>query len=65
MTMARTVKLYRLPTEPKTPGFREMRPEDSEHVVDILNKYLERFQLAPVFTQEEVQYWYVAQETCS
>jgi glycylpeptide N-tetradecanoyltransferase len=28
MTMQRTIKLYRLPEAPKTPGFRKMKRED-------------------------------------
>merc|ERR1719262_2016687 len=29
MTMARTVKLYKIPTEPQIPGMREMQPSDT------------------------------------
>ena len=32
MTMARTIKLYKLPDETSTPGLRPMRPEDVPQV---------------------------------
>ena len=32
MTMARTIKLYKLPDETATPGLRRMRPEDVPQV---------------------------------
>lgn len=32
MTMARTIKLYKLPDIPVTPGLREARPEDAPKV---------------------------------
>ena len=42
MTMARTLKLYKLPTEPSTPGFRPMKPEDIPAVHKLLTEYLKR-----------------------
>ena len=42
MTMARTIKLYKLPTKPVTPGFRAMIPEDMPAVHKLLTEYLKR-----------------------
>ncbi|EEB19465.1 glycylpeptide N-tetRadecanoyltransferase, putative [Pediculus humanus corporis] len=61
MTMQRTLKLYRLPDTTKTPGFRKMVPDDILEVHKLLNKYLERFDLVPVFTVEEVRHWFTPQ----
>lgn len=32
MTMARTLKLYKLPDQPVTPGLRQMQPKDVPQV---------------------------------
>ncbi|KAL0277099.1 UNVERIFIED_CONTAM: hypothetical protein PYX00_004498 [Menopon gallinae] len=61
MTMQRTLKLFRLPDTTKTPGFRKMVPEDVPQVHKLLNKYLERFDLVPIFTIEEVRHWFTPQ----
>ncbi|KAK6621683.1 Glycylpeptide N-tetradecanoyltransferase 2 [Polyplax serrata] len=61
MTMQRTLKLYRLPESTKTPGFRKMVPDDIPKVHKLLNKYLERFDLVPVFSVEEVRHWFTPQ----
>eukprot|EP00899_Mesostigma_viride_P003341 jgi/Mesvir1/13007/Mv06010-RA.1 len=54
MTLSRTVKLYKLPDAPATPGFRKMRPEDVPQVAALLTEYLLRFRLAPVLSEDEV-----------
>eukprot|EP00898_Chlorokybus_atmophyticus_P003037 jgi/Chlat1/3734/Chrsp259S03877 len=54
MTMNRTIKLYRLPDSPSTPGLRQMRPQDVTQVTNLLHRYLEQFYLAPVMSEEEV-----------
>ena len=38
MTMQRTLKLYRLPEETKTPGFRVLEPKDIDQAYQLLNK---------------------------
>ncbi len=38
MTMQRTIKLYRLPTEPKTPGFRKLKIEDCPKAYTLLTE---------------------------
>jgi hypothetical protein len=57
MTMARTIKFYKLPEEPLTPGLRPMEPKDVPQVRSLLNTYLERYKLAPTFSEEEVAHW--------
>nr|CAG4646220.1 EOG090X055U [Macrothrix elegans] len=58
MTMQRTLKLYRLPEETKTPGFRPLEPKDVEHAYRLLNQYLSKFNLAPNFDEEDFRHWF-------
>jgi len=62
MTMQRHLKLYRLPEEIKTPGMRKFRVEDSPAVTVLLNEYLGKFDLAPVYSDQDVQHWFLPQE---
>ena len=55
-TMARSIKLFKLENKTRTPGLREMRDEDVPGVTVILNKYLRKFAVAPVFTEAEVRH---------
>lgn len=61
MTMQRTLKLYKLPDSPKTRGFRKMEIEDCDKVVKLLNDYLSKFDLAPIFNDEEFKHWFIPQ----
>ncbi|XP_006012294.2 glycylpeptide N-tetradecanoyltransferase 1 [Latimeria chalumnae] len=62
MTMQRTMKLYRLPEAPKTPGLRPMERKDVPAVHKLLVEYLKQFNLNPVMNQEEVAHWFLPQE---
>lgn len=56
MTMSRTVKLYRLPKETLTPGFRAMEKQDVPAVTQLLQGYLSQFVIAPDFSEAVVEY---------
>jgi glycylpeptide N-tetradecanoyltransferase len=56
MTMSRTVKLYRLPEETLTPGFRAMEKQDVPAVTQLLQGYLSQFVIAPDFSEADVEY---------
>lgn len=58
MTMQRTIKLYKLPDEPKTPGFRKLERKDLKQVQKLLADYLKKFDLSPVFDMEEMIHWF-------
>jgi len=58
MTMARTIKLYKLPATPSTPGLRPLRSEDCAQASQLLMSYLEKFNLFMVFTEEEFRHWF-------
>lgn len=62
MTMQRTLKLYRLPTETATPGFRRLKMEDVVECHKLLEEYLNKFDLAPVFSKEEFIHWFLPQD---
>ncbi|XP_066487403.1 glycylpeptide N-tetradecanoyltransferase 1 [Tiliqua scincoides] len=61
MTMQRTMKLYRLPETPKTPGLRPMEHKDIPAVHKLISDYLKQFHLTPVMTPEEVEHWFLPQ----
>lgn len=58
MTMQRTLKLYRLPEETKTPGFRPLEQKDIKQAYQLLNKYLSQFDLTPCFDEEDFCHWF-------
>ena len=39
------------------PGFRAMEKKDIPAVHDLLSRYLNKFSLAPIFSQEEIAHW--------
>ncbi|KAL1123129.1 hypothetical protein AAG570_002217, partial [Ranatra chinensis] len=61
MTMQRTLKLYKLPEQTKTPGFRKMTAADLPRVQKLLLDYLSKFDLVPIFSEEEFRHWFLPQ----
>ncbi|CAK1539972.1 unnamed protein product [Leptosia nina] len=59
MTMQRTLKLFKLPDLPKTPGFRKLEPNDCDQAVKLLNSYLEKFDLVPIFSDVDFKHWFM------
>lgn len=57
MTMSRTIKLYKLPEETTTPGFRKMELRDVKEVTQLLRAYLAQFVVAPDFDEDDVLHW--------
>ncbi|CAL1413978.1 unnamed protein product [Linum trigynum] len=57
MTMSRTIKLYKLPDSPVTPGFRKMELRDVPAVTRLLRNYLAQFVVAPDFDEDDVEHW--------
>jgi len=51
MTVARTIKLYALPSRPQTLGVRPMTPADCPAVTGLLGSYLRAFQLVGLRAQ--------------
>lgn len=57
MTMARTLKLFKLPETTQTPGLRPLTKADIPQVTELLREYLSSYQLAPKFSEEEVEHY--------
>lgn len=62
MTMARTIKLYKLPDKPQLSGMRVMEKKDLTRVHELITSYLTRFPLHPKFDKEEVEHWMLPRE---
>lgn len=59
MTMQRTIKLYKLPDAPVTPGFRQMTKKDVPQAFKLLENYLTEFKLTPIFSEDEFKHWFL------
>merc|ERR1711924_84979 len=57
MTMARTIKLYKVPEVPQLPGIRELEKKDMGKVFELVSAYLKKFPLHPEFTKAELEHW--------
>lgn len=57
MTMQRTIKLYKLADQTKTPGFRKLTEKDVPQAHKLLNEYLKKFNLVPIFSEDEFRHW--------
>ena len=51
------VRKYALPDHTATKGLREMEVKDIDAVLSLLKRFLERSEMAPMFTREEVDHW--------
>lgn len=60
---ARQIARNHLPSETSTPGLRPMESKDVEGVHNLLNRYMERFELSHVFTREEVEHSFIDKES--
>jgi glycylpeptide N-tetradecanoyltransferase len=56
-TKLRQITKYQLPTNTAINGLRHMQRKDVDAVVDLLTRYLARFDMAPIFNKEEVNHW--------
>lgn len=62
-TKSQMIARNALPANPITEGWREMETGDVDAVLDLLSRYLKRFDLAQEFTREEIEHWFVSKET--
>ncbi|KAI9832590.1 MAG: glycylpeptide N-tetradecanoyltransferase [Phylliscum demangeonii] len=53
---AKQVTRFKLPEDTLVPGLRPMRQEDVGAVHKLLARYLKRFDMAPIFTEEEIEH---------
>eukprot|EP00406_Dinophysis_acuminata_P010340 CAMPEP_0179234854 /NCGR_PEP_ID=MMETSP0797-20121207/13104_1 /TAXON_ID=47934 /ORGANISM="Dinophysis acuminata, Strain DAEP01" /LENGTH=488 /DNA_ID=CAMNT_0020942047 /DNA_START=111 /DNA_END=1577 /DNA_ORIENTATION=- len=57
MTMARTIKLYKVPDSPQLSGMRQMEQKDIPRVAELVIGHLKKFPLHPEFHADEVGHW--------
>ncbi|GMT18138.1 hypothetical protein PFISCL1PPCAC_9435 [Pristionchus fissidentatus] len=62
MTLARTIKLYKLPDSVATEGFRPLQKKDLTGAWQLLQQHLKQFKLAPVFSKKEFEYIFLPRE---
>lgn len=62
MTLARTIKFYKLPDATATPRLRKMEQTDVPQVHKLLNDYLDKYKIAQVFTEAEVAHMFRPQD---
>lgn len=60
--MARYLKLQKLPAQPSIPGMRPMKKQDVPRVTELLNQHLKTVRAHIIFTQEEVDYYFVPRD---
>jgi glycylpeptide N-tetradecanoyltransferase len=51
------IRKYHLPDHTATKNLRPMAHKDIDGVLDLLKRYLTKFDMAPIFTREEVEHW--------
>ncbi|TGO21776.1 hypothetical protein BPAE_0201g00140 [Botrytis paeoniae] len=56
-TPDRQVRKFALPSNTSTKGLRPMEAKDIDGVLELCKKYLAKFDMAPVFTREEIEHW--------
>jgi len=59
MTLQRSIKLHKLPSEPQTKGLRALDQKDVPEACALLTGYLKKFQLAQHYTPEEFAHWFL------
>jgi len=58
-TKERMVMRNRLPEATHLPGMRLMEEKDVKVVSKLLRTYLEKFDLAPIYSELEVRHWFL------
>lgn len=61
-TKARQITRFHLPGSTSTAGLRPMQNKDINAVQTLLDKYLDRFDMAPKFDREEIEHWLLHDE---
>ncbi|KAL0071326.1 glycylpeptide N-tetradecanoyltransferase [Marasmius tenuissimus] len=58
-TLARMIRDNKLSEKPSIPGIREMEEKDVPQVTALLSKYLDRFNMVPLYSPEEVAHQFL------
>ncbi|MBW0470867.1 hypothetical protein O181_010582 [Austropuccinia psidii MF-1] len=60
VSIARLKRMYECPHEPQLPGFREIEERDVNAVGSLLRRYMSRFDLFPIMTDDEVRHNFIS-----
>ncbi|KNZ53268.1 glycylpeptide N-tetradecanoyltransferase, partial [Puccinia sorghi] len=60
VSIARLKRMYDCPAQPQLPGFREIEAQDVDAVAVLLRRYMSRFDLLPVMSNEEVRHNFIS-----
>ena len=60
MTMASLIKANLVPDKTSLPGLREIKAADAKAVAKLLTSYMARFDIAPIFSEEDVLHNFVS-----
>lgn len=62
MTLARMIRLHKLPDRPRLldHGLREMEERDVPQVTDLFSRYMKRFTMFPVMSEDEVRHQFLS-----
>ncbi|KAF2271128.1 glycylpeptide N-tetradecanoyltransferase [Lojkania enalia] len=61
-TKQRQIVRYKLPDKTSTPGLRPMEAKDVDVVLDLLKRYLERMDMAQIFSKTDFEHWMFPEE---
>ncbi|KAG6874231.1 hypothetical protein C0995_003777 [Termitomyces sp. Mi166 len=60
MTLARMIRVNKVPNTFTVPGLREMEERDVPQVADLFARYMRRFDLAPLYDLDEVKHQFMS-----
>eukprot|EP00301_Raphidiophrys_heterophryoidea_P022067 c6313_g1_i1.p1 GENE.c6313_g1_i1~~c6313_g1_i1.p1 ORF type:complete len:404 (+),score=90.29 c6313_g1_i1:39-1214(+) len=61
-TLSRVIKLYRLPEEPELKHIEPLQAGDCKAAHELLARYLTKFKLHPIYTDEEFAHWFLPRQ---
>ncbi|KAI8989663.1 N-myristoyl transferase [Trametes punicea] len=62
MTLARMTRLHKVPERPRLldQGLREMEDRDVQQVADLFSRYMQRFEMVPIMSEDEVRHQFLS-----
>ncbi|KAF9075181.1 N-myristoyl transferase [Rhodocollybia butyracea] len=60
MTLARMIRVNQLQSKLQIPGIREMTEKDVPQITELYTKYMQRFDMVPVMTAQEIKHQFLS-----
>lgn len=60
MTLARMIRVNKVPSTFATPGLREMEEKDIAQVADLFTRFMKRFEMVPLFEIDEIRHQFLS-----